>query len=531
MDLHHAGGRPEWQSIPPENQNVWQRIAAQTHGVVTVANILSVGGFLSVTYGLLLIAQGQWAVGLAYTTLGRLADIFDGYVASWTGTKSPIGAAIDAGLDKLIILVALIVLLATGILPWIFVLLIALLNIANATISIYGKSHGARIQPSQSGKLSAFMAWTGMGFFAVAHLTSGVVLLAALPLAYGLTIVGLIMGYAAAVGYYQLATKLLTLPINPQFDRYLVIRNPVSTEARRAEARIAELRRLHPNGEHITVATVGEGRAANAHILHKYADKLGPRTLLCIAAGDGTVNIILNTLLNDPALPKAARQTPILPLWCGNANDLAYMLNGSWSRHKLRQILTSGKVVAIRPLDCTLSYADGKSEQNTAACYCSFGATAFVAEEVERSVPRNSPLRKFIISRAGKEIYATLRALILSPMFVIAHRDRVQAIYERTYFNGSRYAGFIGIAQRLTDEKFHRITLEHKHPFELLFQVIGLMNGKEIAKRALARDLFTIHEATWGQFDGDAIHIPRNTTVKINLAKHPFYAISTRLPG
>src|SRR6185437_8881055 len=100
-----------------------------------------------------------------------------------------------------------------------------------------------------------------------------------------------------------------------------------------------------------------------------------------IAAGDGTVNLIVDLLLHDPALTTEQRQTPILPLWGGNANDLANMLNGAATRSKLRRLLQHGHVVSIRPIICTLSTPGGSRQVYAAACYASFGASAYASEE------------------------------------------------------------------------------------------------------------------------------------------------------
>src|SRR5579883_2593848 len=81
--------------------------------------------------------------------------------------------------------------------------------------------------------------------------------------------------------------QLATLKL---FDTFIVICNPISTDAHKAARRIQELKHLFPDAEHIVLNTARGGRSANGRLLAKYADKFGRRTLLCVAGGDGTMN-------------------------------------------------------------------------------------------------------------------------------------------------------------------------------------------------------------------------------------------------
>ncbi|HEU4966333.1 MAG TPA: hypothetical protein VFT53_02520, partial [Candidatus Saccharimonadales bacterium] len=57
------------------------------------------------------------------------------------------------------------------------------------------------------------------------------------------------------------------------FDTFIVICNPISTDAHKAARRIQELKRLFPDAEHIVINTARGGRGANGRLLSKYADK------------------------------------------------------------------------------------------------------------------------------------------------------------------------------------------------------------------------------------------------------------------
>src|SRR5689334_6949576 len=113
-----------------------------------------------------------------------------------------------------------------------------------------------------------------------------------------------------------------------EFERCIVVRNPASTNSQRCRRWVSELRQAFPKAQITEVTTLPGGRAANQKLLQAHARQLGPRTLLAIAAGDGTVNMVVEMLFDGGRFSAKALKTPILPLWCGNANDLAHMLCG-----------------------------------------------------------------------------------------------------------------------------------------------------------------------------------------------------------
>src|SRR6266446_5236311 len=117
MDMHQAGESPDWTKVPPRNRNFWQQIAADTQGVGTPGNALSVLGFSLVVAGLLVVASRSLWEGTFLVGLGRIADLVDGVIAQRTGTKSPLGRLLDAGLDKAGALLALGVFAAVHVLP------------------------------------------------------------------------------------------------------------------------------------------------------------------------------------------------------------------------------------------------------------------------------------------------------------------------------------------------------------------------------------------------------------------------------
>lgn len=529
MNMHHASDVPDWAALPRDKQTAWQRMAAATHGIVTPGNALSIAGFALVLAGVAVVASGDVGSGTALLAAGRIGDALDGMVAEHTHTKSPLGRAVDAVLDKLSALAALILFTADGVLPLWLALAVALQNAGNVAIGITGHSRRRTLQPSAAGKLSAAGFWIALVLFVTARLLAGNPHRIALAVAYAVAVGTLSTGIASTIGYALALHRAGRRGPVPQFNRFIILQNPISTSAHSMPGHIAELRTLQPAADIISLQTLPGGRAANASLLRGHSALLGKQTLLCVAAGDGTVNMVVDALLHEPSLPPAARQTPVLPLWGGNANDLAHMLNGRASRHTFRRVLRNGRVVAIRPLVCTLHSSDGSERAYTATCYASFGASAFAAQELERTMRGASPMRQPAVSRLGQEIVAVARALVRSPAFTISESGRRKIIYERIFLNGSRFAKVIGVPLRLTDGTFHCATIERKSLRALLLHIAGLARGRDGTRVITTYDTFTVLDDVWAQFDGEAVRVPAGTTVEVSFSPKPFRALSTRL--
>ncbi|MGI0135132.1 MAG: diacylglycerol kinase family protein [Candidatus Micrarchaeaceae archaeon] len=311
------------------------------------------------------------------------------------------------------------------------------------------------------------------------------------------------------------------------FDRFIVICNPISTDAHKATRKIQDLKHLYPTAEHIIVNTVRGGRSANGRLLSRYADKLGRRTLLCVAGGDGTMNMILHLLLTDSRLGPNAIETVILQLWGGNANDLAFMLNGAPGK-SLKPIFDKGRIIAIRPLACTL-HRPYRTIMHLAACYASFGASGFAMQELERSIRQRSPMRQPAVTRFGQELVEVSRLLMRAPTFTVTEADHKKVIFERIFLKGSRFAKIAAAPLKLNEPKFHRATAERKSLFTLLFRIADIARDRAGRRFGGTYDSFTVHDDIWAQFDGETVRVPAGTHVEMRIGEQPFYALSTKL--
>jgi diacylglycerol kinase family enzyme len=321
----------------------------------------------------------------------------------------------------------------------------------------------------------------------------------------------------------------MPLKIDNKFDRFIFLVNPASTHVGQAERRIAELKILFPSVEVNIINTSGVDRDENIKLIRDKSALFGPRTLFCIAAGDGTANIIIEELIKNKSISPDSRRMPILPLWGGNANDLAYMLNGLSRLVPTRTIFTKGKVLPVHPLVCRMTDMEGKTSVRIAACYVSFGASAHAARRLNESGHRLSKLHKLPGGRILQDASTLWNALVKAPTFEIEEAGRNRAVYERTLSNGSRMAKMYHFPVMLNQDQFYMNTLEKSNQLASASMLSFSFMRRPSEKSLHNHTEFTITKATWGQFDGEAVRISSGTKIHINLSELPFYALSVNL--
>jgi hypothetical protein len=321
------------------------------------------------------------------------------------------------------------------------------------------------------------------------------------------------------------ASSYDTLP----FERFIVFANPKSSGYRQAHRKIQELVQLFPNIPINTFETSSGGTNSYSKLLHKHVNMFGPRTLLCIAAGDGSINFLLEAFLLDDSLPPHVRQTPLLPLWGGNGNDLASMLNGLVTRTFMHTIFDTAIVVPVRAMHFRMVQPDGKSIDRVAAVTASFGASAQVARRLNDGVYRKSPLHKIPGGRYVKESFTAWWALTTSPTFRGERAGKVKRVYEYTFCNGPRMAKWYRMPVRLSDDQFFLSVMEGKVAL-ITPAILTLSFRRRPSNSNLYSTMqFDVNELVWAQFDGEPQLIQANTKVFVQLSDEPFYVFSRLL--
>lgn len=163
MNLHRSDKVPDWEKVPAHERNVFQRTAAKTKGMMTPGNVISVTGLAITLSGLKDMHDGQYARGTVKIGVGRLCDMADGFAADKTGTKSSLGEAVDATIDKVVMVAGLLVLRKADIIPRETARQFAVQNGVNTLATGLAKMRGVDLHPTENGKKTAWAQWMTLG--------------------------------------------------------------------------------------------------------------------------------------------------------------------------------------------------------------------------------------------------------------------------------------------------------------------------------------------------------------------------------
>jgi diacylglycerol kinase family enzyme len=306
----------------------------------------------------------------------------------------------------------------------------------------------------------------------------------------------------------------------------VVIINPASTNRQRA-LRLAKKLEVYFQAESIERLQIVPGEADKTHaLIVKLSERLDEKTLVCVAGGDGTVSLIINILLQESKIPAKAKKAVILPLWGGNANDLASMINGSVYKINLERILKKGRVVAVHPLE--VSMKGEQSETKLAINYVSFGATAYAAKRVNQIDYQRKRLYRTPGIQLLAEAASAMRSIQQSKSFMVDIDGKSARLYDLILINGSRIAKVYRAPNRLTEKTFFELIIRRKHPV-LLPYFARILKALALERNLKTEHRLVVHEPTWAQIDGEVIKLPARTDIKVALSAAPFYLLSTKL--
>lgn len=204
MNLHRIESSTEWHAIKVSKQNNWQRVAARTHGIITIGNVLTLLGFLLVLIGLSQILTENSMLGIVLIFIGRVLDLADGWAAHITGTKSFIGEVADATADKAGTFLTVVVIGITDIAPWAIILGLIAPQVLISIIIYIQRCSGKDTHASLLGKLSMAGTWIALAGLLMNHLLHNDALLV---VSYAVAYVSISCGIIAAINYMRQPSK------------------------------------------------------------------------------------------------------------------------------------------------------------------------------------------------------------------------------------------------------------------------------------------------------------------------------------
>jgi cardiolipin synthase (CMP-forming) len=192
--LFDAGSRGD-----PERQEVHDR-------VLTVPNAITAVRLAGLPlFAWLVLAGGRLGVALAVLAVIAATDWVDGYVARRFDQVSRLGIIMDPLVDRMLLVTALVVLMADGVLPWLLVAVLVLRDVlvVGGSFVLFGAIPPIRV--SRLGKAATAVLLVAVPMFlAAAWLQQD----ALRTLAWVLTVLGGAAYYGAGIQYARIALAL-----------------------------------------------------------------------------------------------------------------------------------------------------------------------------------------------------------------------------------------------------------------------------------------------------------------------------------
>ncbi|MFI5271338.1 MAG: diacylglycerol/lipid kinase family protein [Candidatus Saccharimonadales bacterium] len=309
------------------------------------------------------------------------------------------------------------------------------------------------------------------------------------------------------------------------FDNCVVVVNPTSSSYDKGQQYIRQLDALFKSNLEVIEMRMSDYERPS-WLITRLNSVLNSNTLLCIAGGDGTVNIIVDSMLRSSAVSDLAKQATILPLWAGNANDLAHMVNGN-PPSSIESILNNGEKIPVYPLLVT-TVTGNKSTSKLAVNYVSLGASAYASVRISSPGHRHKRIYRLPGARNLTDMASVTRAFVGAATFESDIEGLKRSIYDIALINGPRIAKVSRIPIKLSDKNFFEILIVRKHPL-ILSYLMELFRGITVERHTRTERSFSINDPTWGQIDGEAIQIPGNTSIEVKSFSRPFNILSTKI--
>jgi hypothetical protein len=303
------------------------------------------------------------------------------------------------------------------------------------------------------------------------------------------------------------------------FSRCLLVVNPAGTSYRRSMKLRASVEKSFDD-RHLMTVRLTKAELHSPRHLRRELKKLDADSLLVVIGGDGTVNFVITELLKLTSVtPKKA---VVLPLWGGNACDLAHMLNGR-RRNSAKRIIRRGKILSVRPIEYRLRHGRSRTV-GYAMCYLSLGSVALTARALDKS--RFVGLTaKIPVARLITEVGVGSVALMKAKRFKIEENHK--KMYDLLFMNGPRIAKLYRSPARLSRTGFLEIRASKKHPAPVIHS-LNMLRVWLTRPGHTQKSSFRLLDPVWMQADGEVRRVESYTDVQVTTASQPIRLLATK---
>jgi diacylglycerol kinase family enzyme len=311
-------------------------------------------------------------------------------------------------------------------------------------------------------------------------------------------------------------------PSPVEFDRLIVLVNAKSSRAARVHRRIAELNEAYPGK---VVMEYLEDAGTTSKLLQEI--KPTPEDIVIPAGGDGTVNTVIQCLL-DPKAPKTFRKVRVLPFGTGRMNDVARMLNGRHLANPL-YVLRHGHELPIYPLSCVCTPLSGKAApvQKTSVYSVGFGYSAALSKLYNTAEFRTGQKQRTLMAREKELFRASLEVLQQLPHFDIEQNGVRRSVLEALAVSGHLLGGYCRLPAKLSQEQFFFDMSDNKSFAYTVRTIAELMTNRVSTGQLTTNAEFTLLEPILGHVGGETFEPPAPCHVAITHHKQPLIVIAT----
>ena len=309
-----------------------------------------------------------------------------------------------------------------------------------------------------------------------------------------------------------------------EFNQILFIYNQKATNFERARKLSAQVKNNFKSAKLHQIKLFDSKLPAKDDVIST-ARNFDDKTLVLIGGGDGTVNFVINTILTSDDLSEQNKQAVFLPLWGGNANDLAAMLNGSVSNN-LDKLFKNSKIADVYPLSVKIAN-DAEESFDLAMNYTSLGMSAYAIKKIEQSSKQSTlKILAYLPFRLLAEALDVFRAVIEAQPFMIdEYQEQTRQVSEVLFVNGSRIAKIGRFPSSIFEQSFLVASSKKGSLWMDLIKIVFRPKSFTITSEP---QKFLLKDDTLAQLDGETKEVKSGSTIEVKVHHRPYRALSTK---